>query len=247
MITAKTEQALAGESRTPPLLPSEPGTAAIFRPRTCPLGARVNGDADLHRSFRTLLSRVRTATDQGEPLRTIGFTSCRHGEGVTSIAAGFALVAAGKLRVLLVDAHGSGARAGTTPADGELTSPASPCNGAGRECGGSFLSAEELHRLTHDVAAPVRITRERLKRTLDGLTRQFDLTIFDLPALSEDEAAVEWARLLDGVALVLEAERVRWRTAERNIDLLRQADARIVGVVFNKRKLYVPGWIYRRL
>ena len=52
---------------------------------------------------------------------------------------------------------------------------------------------------------------------------------------------------LDGTVIVMESERVRASEAQRAQQRLQHANARVLGVVFNKRTLHVPEWLYRRL
>ena len=82
---------------------------------------------------------------------------------------------------------------------------------------------------------------------IDVLRRQFDQTVIDCPSLKESGDALSIAPFVDGVILVIEANRTRGeqiRNAEQSITA---ADGKLLGYVLNKRKYEVPGWIYRRL
>jgi Mrp family chromosome partitioning ATPase len=80
-----------------------------------------------------------------------------------------------------------------------------------------------------------------------GLSEDFDLTVFDLPAAVESGPAARLAALLDGVVLVVEAERVRWEVAQRTSELLKRGHVHLLGAVLNKRRQHVPNWLYRTL
>jgi Mrp family chromosome partitioning ATPase len=82
-----------------------------------------------------------------------------------------------------------------------------------------------------------------VKRAAD----EYDLAVFDLPASGQPGFAPRLAALLDGLLLVVEAERVRWDVARRTSELLRRADVRLLGAVLNKRRQHVPSWLYRML
>jgi Mrp family chromosome partitioning ATPase len=53
--------------------------------------------------------------------------------------------------------------------------------------------------------------------------------------------------MMDGVVMVVKAEGVRGEIVMRMKDLLLEINARILGAVLNKRRFYIPGWLYRRL
>ena len=55
------------------------------------------------------------------------------------------------------------------------------------------------------------------------------------------------AECLDGVLLVLEAERMRVQVVERAKQLFAQSRVNLLGAVLNKRRMHIPGWLYRRL
>ena len=82
---------------------------------------------------------------------------------------------------------------------------------------------------------------------LKKMRQRFDLVLVDSqPAiLSTDGLAL--SSKVDGVVLVVEAEKTRWpvvQTAKENI--LRNG-GKILGIVLNKRRFYIPEFIYKRL
>ena len=52
---------------------------------------------------------------------------------------------------------------------------------------------------------------------------------------------------VDGVVLVLESGKTRQQVSLEAKKQLEEAGGTILGVVLNKRKYYIPDWIYRRL
>jgi Mrp family chromosome partitioning ATPase len=52
---------------------------------------------------------------------------------------------------------------------------------------------------------------------------------------------------LDGVLLVVAAERVRWPVARRFVTSLQRAGGKPLGVVMNKQRRHIPDWLYRTL
>lgn len=82
---------------------------------------------------------------------------------------------------------------------------------------------------------------------IELLRREFDYTIIDCPSLRESGDALSMAPFVDGVILVVEANRTRAeqvRQAEQNIEA---AQGKLLGHILNKRTYDVPGWLYQRL
>jgi len=55
------------------------------------------------------------------------------------------------------------------------------------------------------------------------------------------------ADLMDGVILVVEAEKTRWEVASRAKEDLLQANSKILGVILNRRQFHIPEWLYKTL
>lgn len=88
-------------------------------------------------------------------------------------------------------------------------------------------------------------TRSNL--AVQELRNDFDLVVFDLPPAGDSAGGDRLAAMMDGVLLVIEAERVRWQVAQRTKERLLHGDARLLGAVLNKRQRHVPGWLYQTL
>jgi Mrp family chromosome partitioning ATPase len=88
------------------------------------------------------------------------------------------------------------------------------------------------------------IDPEALRDLLATAGAEHRLVVVDLPPIS-DLATCGLAATLEGVLLVVEAERVHSHVARRGKTLLEQAGARLLGIVFNKREQHIPSWLYR--
>jgi capsular exopolysaccharide synthesis family protein len=190
-----------------------------------------------------------TGSDTGP--RLLGVTSCRSGEGASTVAAHLAMAAAtgGERRVLLVDAH--------------FSRPCVPRIFAVRGRPGLAEAIEEGRRwaellqssgdprLSLLVAGRPSGNASRvyeaaaLPGMLEELSADFDLVVVDLPALASYAAALRLGALLDGIVLVVEAERVHRDVARNAVRQLQQGGAHPVGVVLNKWRQHVPDWFYR--
>ncbi len=87
----------------------------------------------------------------------------------------------------------------------------------------------------------------RLANYLEQLRRQYRYILIDCPSLREADHAVVLAPLVDGIVLVVEANRTQkeqFLYAERAIEY---AGGRILGHVLNKRTYVIPDWLHRKM
>ena len=81
----------------------------------------------------------------------------------------------------------------------------------------------------------------------ENVRRKFDFILVDsLPATTSSDG-LAFFRKMDGVVLVIEAEKTRWQVAESVKEKIIKHGGKILGVVLNKRKHYIPGFIYKNL
>jgi Mrp family chromosome partitioning ATPase len=81
---------------------------------------------------------------------------------------------------------------------------------------------------------------EKIGGLLGTLGGQFDFTIVDVPPVNHYADASVLAPKVDGVILVVEADRTPVVDAEAAKRNLNRAGARILGVVLNRRRSYIP-------
>lgn len=82
---------------------------------------------------------------------------------------------------------------------------------------------------------------------IDLLKSEFDYTIIDCPSLKESGDLLSVAPFVDGVILVIEANRTRRdepRQAEQSITA---AGGTLLGYILNKRANEIPDWLDRKL
>lgn len=202
--------------------------------------------------YEDILTRLHTQ-HPGESIKTIMFTGAAHGGGATTTAVNFAktLVRDHQVKVLLIDANMR------TPnlrelfdikSDEGLTDivfnndikPYKVIN-----CEPSFLF---VLATGGNYVGPVGLFEsERFHTFLRNVREEFDYVILDsapLPSFAEARVLCE---KVDGVVLVVESGKLRRQVALRAKKELEDAGAQILGVVLNKRKYYIPEWIYKRL
>jgi capsular exopolysaccharide synthesis family protein len=195
-----------------------------------------------HPHYAALVRRLRSNGSgwTGATPRVIGVTSCLTGEGVSTVAANLAVAAANVSSgpVLLVDANAhqpSVHKIFQVRAELGLTD-AITGNRSAFEC----LVEAPISRLSLMLAGSipkdgeVAYDPESIEELLDSLKHVFHLAIFDLPPANELTTCFAIANRLDGVLLVVEAERARHDVLRRAIQQLARIQTNILGVVFNK-------------
>lgn len=130
----------------------------------------------------------------------------------------------------------------------ERFSEAEVSDNLGRDLPGSRL-AKNLWMITLEeflggshAEISVLILRDRLA----ALRRNFEYAVIHAaPALHHGDTAL-LGQVTDGVVLVLNAEKTRRVAALRAKAVLRTANARLVGMVLNRREFPIPERLYRR-
>lgn len=183
---------------------------------------------------------------------TIAVTSLERGEGVTTVATNLAAILAEETKgdVLLIDgnAEGKGVEKAFRQRD-PIGVTALPHDSDANAW--PVMSAME----NLDVLS-VRKTRSEegskpfftgLNGSLAQAKGRYRYTIIDSPPLGEMYHSMEFFRKVDGVVLVIEAERVRTPVIERAVDTLQDCGANVLGAVLNKRRFPIPRFLYKRL
>jgi len=175
-------------------------------------------------------------------VRTIAVTATRHGEGATRVAVGLAraLAGEGETRVLLVEGNLR------TPSFAQQL-PIGKVPGLA-EFLANEATAASLVTPVHDWnisvmtagSRPAVIDCEAVAGAVAQVMEQFDFVIIDLPPVNRYADAAILAPKVDGVILVVEADRTPVVDAESAKKSLDRVGARIFGVVLNRRRLYVP-------
>ena len=176
----------------------------------------------------------------------LGVTSCARGAGVSTLTAGLALAFArgGDQGVVLVN--------GTTDSLVPQIFGVNAITGLTEmkaDAAGNTAVTQHSHYLvpsrdTVPPSAPANYA-SRFAALIQHLRNsKTGFVIVDLPPVSETSLTLRVGRVLDGVVLVIAAEKVNRHVAERAKELLAQSDTKLMGTVLNKQRQYVPGWIY---
>ncbi|HUI28499.1 MAG TPA: CpsD/CapB family tyrosine-protein kinase [Candidatus Kryptonia bacterium] len=179
-------------------------------------------------------------------LHTILVTAARHGEGASTVAIGLATALAKEreTRVLLVEGNvrmPSLARLLPTPPAGGLNDFLS-----GKLTPEALVSRVDALNFSVIVAGNSgrqALDLEQVASLLARLRPQFDFIVIDTPPVNRYADACMLAPRVDGVILVVEADRTPVTEAEAAKRQLDKVDARILGVVLNRRRSYIPAFI----
>jgi capsular exopolysaccharide synthesis family protein len=202
--------------------------------------------------YEDILTRLHTQYP-GKSIKTIMFTGATHGGGATTTAINFAktLVKDHQVKVLLIDANTR------TPnlrdlfdieneeglTDIVLNHASKPYKVINFDPSYLFVLATG-----GNYVGPVSLfDSERFDAFLDNVRDEFDYVILDSAPISSFAEARVLCKKVDGVILVIESGKLRRQVALRAKRDLEDAGARILGVVLNRRKYYVPQWLYKRL
>lgn len=184
--------------------------------------------------------------------RTLLFASASHGEGTTTVVAQFAIILANSGdKVLLIDAN---LRNPTLHSRFHLP----------KECGFSDLVVRSCP--AQEAVKPTKLKNlsiitsgssdsnpyclfdsKRMKPAVDELRTMADWVLFETSAVNDFNDALSLAGLVDGIILIVQAEKTRWEVAQCARDRVMSINAPIIGTILNRRKTYIPNWIYSRL
>jgi Mrp family chromosome partitioning ATPase len=197
-----------------------------------------------------LLAVIRPLLD-GAKGAVVQFVAAAPGEGTSTIAREFALLAAttGRRRTLLIDAVRS------NPA----TARHFDCNTSRGLIDANWIGFDdsEVQRTVAGTALSVAcLVGDRgaglaepgiLGALYEQLRDQFELVVVDCPAMEKGEYTTLLPEAADGIFLVIRAESTRPAVIVHAKSLVEQSGGRFLGAVMNQRRNYIPEFLYRLL
>lgn len=190
---------------------------------------------------------------KGEEVRTILVTSAHPGEGKTTASISIACALANQVqsRVALLDANFQ------HPRLHELyhvdRSPGLTDLLAREQSLGTVLRQTELEKLRLVPAgSPMngqvgRHGARTLRETLDELKKDHDYVIVDSCHFFDSSDVSLFARMFDGIIMVIECEKTKWEVVQQVVESLRNVGGRMLGSVLNKRHYYIPRQLYGKV
>lgn len=196
-----------------------------------------------------LFAAIRPLLDsrQGIVLHVVAATP---GEGASTIAREFAMLAGttGHRRTLLVDADRRDPQ----------TARAFGCDtgqGLVELFWGNLDNADPLQPIAGTLLSvacligehgPASVDADSLRELYGRLREQFELIIVDCPPVGDGYSNL-LPEAVDGVILVVQAEKTRPAVIARAKDVVQQAGGQVLGAVLNRRTNYIPEFLYKLL
>jgi Mrp family chromosome partitioning ATPase len=185
--------------------------------------------------------------------RVLLFTSAMHDEGVTTLATAYARLLAmhDGNRVLLVELNARtpalAGRLGLHGAEGvtHYFSAHRPFASLVQRPDGERFDA--VHVGAAD-ATQIQINLEReFPHLMEEALKSYDTVVIDAPPVVVCPETPPLSPFVDGVVLVVHSGRTKRETVDRSIKQIQQFQGRVLGVVLNRKRYYIPRFIYRRL
>jgi len=209
-------------------------------------------DADLSPALVSQLGGLvqSLTTHPGRP-RIIALISPGRREGTTSCTVSLGRYLAGRRgRVLMIDANShdpalhdvSGVEQGGgvhEVFDGELA----------LERAVKPTSVQGLFVMTsgHADAGNGQVLPSLMREKILNSACEYDFVLVDCPAVNVYEGSASIAALCEGVIMVVQGGRTLRQAAKAAKQLLQRANCNLLGVFINRRKYYIPQFLYERL
>jgi Mrp family chromosome partitioning ATPase len=208
--------------------------------------------------FRPEMSRIYFAIEAartGERALIVQFVGIEGGDGVSTIAAGFARRTAREAQnaILLVTcgnhAHAIQPDVAALPslldlflAGRPLTGASAPLDGDGMLEGRDRIRWARLGAEAQDDLNPRLLTA-----FAEELRRAFSVIVLDCPPTASSPLAGVLSRIADGTVVVAAAGRSRRRDLERTVAEIARMGGQVVGLVLNRQRDWLPAWLRRHL
>ena len=227
----------------------------ILTPRSPAVSAPRNGCSQpaAEQYYYSLVHWLRAMGDlSGIAPKSIGVTGCGPGAGVSTVASNLAIAAAdiGDQPVLLLDLSvGRASASARFRMTGDLGLHDALANSRVAACYAKPTPVPNLSLLgTNSVADAqmANVDSTKVNDLMRSLENEFGFIVVDMPTV-ESSLCFVTAGLLNGVLLVIEAERTRLETAARAKQRLIDARANVLGVILNKYSQHLPNWLDARV
>lgn len=213
-------------------------------------------DQFFFKEFVQLKTKLLNLSSQ-QGIKTIMITACNEGDGVSTVARNLAAaLSTGFItKVLLIDLNPK-----EQPAD--ILKNANSINLA--ENIQKFITKEDNSLLDTITYMPENFSLVSMKPGFDYgsnlfhsdafkslfyvFKARYDYIIIDAPPVfSSSGRCLALGALVDGVILVLRAEHTKQEVAKNAKYQLESAGAKLFGAIINRKKYYIPDFIYKRL
>ena len=189
----------------------------------------------------------------GKTKRVIMFTSSMPGEGTTTIAANFAKILAlqGSERVLVCEMNArrpAFSEVFSTNGESGITEYFVSGNGLAELVQRNEVDDLGVLHVGHQDATIIQLHLNKVfPRLLAEALKNFDTVIVDAPPVLSSPETPPMAEFVDGVVLVVHSGKTKREAVARAIESINNFKGKMLGVVLNRKRYYIPGFIYRRI
>jgi hypothetical protein len=200
------------------------------------------GGSNAPSAIQFLLTQPRTNAQSNGGGSVIAFTSANAGAGVSHVVRKLAAQLAAQTRepTAIVEAERL-----TTLQANDLIDLRGKC--ARTNVDQLWMLRKATNGNGHQPPAPAV---SEMAGGFDGVQKlrsTFSHTLLDCPPINESHEAPLLASHVDGVVLVVEADQTKRDQILRARQAIEMAGGTLMGMVLNKRRHLVPGWLYRML
>jgi capsular exopolysaccharide synthesis family protein len=210
-----------------------------------------NLDVRITEELKNMKLYIRSISDQ-ENIRTILFTSSNPGEGTSTILVNFAKeIATSGENVIIVETNLRNPilhklmnvenTEGITEAIDKKKSLIEIIR---------KTDTENMQIITHGKQSERTLTgfsTDTIKPIINELKSHADWVLFDSPPIHKYSDAATLANAVDGVIMVVQAEKTKWEVAQSARDNITKGKAKILGAILNKKQFHIPNLIYKFL
>ncbi len=186
------------------------------------------------------------------PKKIIQFIGTSSGEGTSTVIRQLARVTTSRLdrSVLLLDAKPKSCHTsffGIKPKGGvaDIMRNGRPIKDVLHQVGNSKLFMGQLS-LNGDYVTSI-FGSPKIDDIFEELKQNFDYILIDSPSADTSSDTIAISKKVHGVVMVVAAEHTRWQKINAAKEEITKNGGNIIGVVLNKRKYYIPEFIYKRL
>ncbi len=82
---------------------------------------------------------------------------------------------------------------------------------------------------------------------LESALQRFDTVLIDAPPVVGSPETPPLSAHVDGVVVVVHTGKTKREVVQRSLSMIGQSDGKVLGVILNRKKYYIPDFIYRRI
>jgi capsular exopolysaccharide synthesis family protein len=208
-----------------------------------------NLDVRIIEELKNMKFYIRSISDQ-KLIRTILFTSSNPGEGTSTILVNFAKeIAASGEKVIIIDTNLRNPilhkllNVENIEGVAEAIDKRKPLIETIKK-----TATENLRIITHGKQSEGTLagfSSDTMKPIINELKSHADWILFDSPPIHQYSDAAVLANEVDGVIMVVQAEKTKWEVAQSARDKIKKENTQILGAILNKKQFHIPNLIYK--